>query len=113
MSLALVGLKLSQLTLLCSACIHWDVLHQLRVRMSLHCGHPPVCELVITLLADGQCRITASLNRKPCLHLQALISPLTGILGDKFNRIILVVVGTFLWGIMTAAIGLSTTLSQV
>lgn len=46
-------------------------------------------------------------------HLQALVSPFTGILGDKFNRIILVAVGTFLWGIMTAAIGLSTTLSQV
>lgn len=46
-------------------------------------------------------------------HPQALVSPFTGILGDKFNRIILVAVGTFLWGIMTAAIGLSTTLSQV
>ncbi|CAL5221985.1 g4269 [Coccomyxa viridis] len=43
---------------------------------------------------------------------QALFSPFTGILGDKYNRIIIVAVGTFLWGIMTAAIGLSTTLPQ-
>ena len=45
--------------------------------------------------------------------MQALVSPFCGILGDKYNRIIIVAVGTFLWGIMTAAIGLSTTLPQV
>ena len=44
---------------------------------------------------------------------KALVSPFSGILGDKFNRIHIVALGTFLWGVMTAAIGLSTTLSQV
>ncbi len=47
------------------------------------------------------------------MPVQALFSPFTGILGDKFNRIIIIAIGTFLWGIMTAAIGLSTTLPQV
>ena len=51
------------------------------------------------------------------LHLtgptQALSSPFTGILGDKCNRIGIIAAGTLLWGIMTAAIGLSTTLPQV
>ena len=44
---------------------------------------------------------------------QALVSPLSGLLGDNCNRIHIVAAGTFLWGAMTAAIGLSTTLAQV
>ena len=44
---------------------------------------------------------------------QALASPFTGVLGDKCNRIGIIAAGTLLWGIMTAAIGLSTTLPQV
>jgi hypothetical protein len=44
---------------------------------------------------------------------QALISPLSGLLGDSCNRIHIVAAGTLLWGAMTAAIGLSTTLQQV
>lgn len=44
---------------------------------------------------------------------QALISPLSGLLGDSCNRIHIVAAGTLMWGAMTAAIGLSTTLQQV
>ncbi|BDA49896.1 probable quinolone resistance protein NorA at N-terminal half [Coccomyxa sp. Obi] len=43
---------------------------------------------------------------------QALVSPLSGLLGDNCNRIQIVAAGTFLWGAMTAAIGVSTTLAQ-
>jgi hypothetical protein len=44
---------------------------------------------------------------------QALTSPLSGLLGDKCNRIHVVAAGTLLWGGMTAAIGMATTLPQV
>lgn len=43
---------------------------------------------------------------------QALVSLLSGLLGDNLNRIRIVAAGTFLWGAMTAAIALSTTLAQ-
>lgn len=41
------------------------------------------------------------------------MSPLSGLLGDRCNRIHVVAAGTLLWGGMTAAIGMATTLQQV
>lgn len=43
---------------------------------------------------------------------QALASPLSGFLGDSFDRVYIVVAGTVLWGAMTAAIGASRTLPE-
>lgn len=44
---------------------------------------------------------------------QALSSPISGVLGDKYDRTHIIAVGCFLWGIMTTAIGLSTSIYQV
>lgn len=44
---------------------------------------------------------------------QALTSPIGGLLGDRMDRTYLVAFGCILWGAMTAGIGLSQTLSQV
>ncbi len=44
---------------------------------------------------------------------QALASPLSGLIGDKADRTKVVAAGCFLWGVMTSAIGLSTSISQV
>ncbi len=44
---------------------------------------------------------------------QALSSPVGGLLGDRLDRTWIVAFGCLLWGVMTAAIGLSTTLEQV
>ena len=38
---------------------------------------------------------------------------MSGILGDKYDRTHIVAFGCFLWGIMTTAIGLSTSVRQV
>ncbi|KAK9813231.1 hypothetical protein WJX72_011069 [[Myrmecia] bisecta] len=43
---------------------------------------------------------------------QALSSPVSGLLGDKYDRTHIVAFGCFLWGIMTSVIGLSTSLRQ-
>ncbi|GAB4813864.1 hypothetical protein N2152v2_000910 [Parachlorella kessleri] len=43
---------------------------------------------------------------------QALSSPLSGVLGDRYDRTYIVSVGCLLWGVMTAAIGLSMSLGQ-
>ncbi|KAG7668874.1 hypothetical protein Ndes2526B_g00583 [Nannochloris sp. 'desiccata'] len=43
---------------------------------------------------------------------QALASPLSGILGTTLNRTFIVALGCILWGTMTSAIGLCTTLTQ-
>ena len=43
---------------------------------------------------------------------QALASPMSGFLGDSFDRVYIVVAGTVLWGAMTAAIGASRTLPE-
>ena len=52
-------------------------------------------------------------SRLPFLApLQALASPLSGVLGDRFDRGYVVAAGCALWGVMTAAIGLSQTLGQ-
>ncbi|KAK9902677.1 hypothetical protein WJX75_002341 [Coccomyxa subellipsoidea] len=43
---------------------------------------------------------------------QALSSPISGILGNNIDRTSIVSFGCFLWGVMTAAIGMCTSLSQ-
>lgn len=45
--------------------------------------------------------------------LQALSSPVSGILGDKYDRTHIVAFGCCLWGVMTAFIGLSSSIHQV
>ena len=44
---------------------------------------------------------------------QALTSPLGGLLGDRMDRTHLVAFGCILWGAMTAGIGLSQNITQV
>ena len=44
--------------------------------------------------------------------MQAVCSPFTGLLGDRLNRAWLIGVGALIWGVMTAGIGASKTLSQ-
>ncbi len=44
---------------------------------------------------------------------QALSSPIGGLLGDRMDRTHIVAFGCVLWGAMTAGIGLSHTLTQV
>ena len=44
---------------------------------------------------------------------QALSSPVGGLLGDRLDRTYIVAFGCLLWGVMTAAIGLSNSLQQV
>lgn len=44
---------------------------------------------------------------------QALSSPISGVLGDKYDRTSIISLGAFLWGTMTFAIGLSTSIHQV
>lgn len=45
--------------------------------------------------------------------MQAMSSPVSGVLGDKYDRTHIIALGCFLWGIMTTAIGLSTSIYQV
>ncbi len=47
------------------------------------------------------------------LPIQALSSPLSGLLADRLDRTHVVAFGCFLWGVMTAGIGMATTLHQV
>ena len=47
------------------------------------------------------------------LHMQALSSPISGVVGKKVDRTHIVSFGCFLWGIMTAAIGMADSLRQV
>lgn len=44
---------------------------------------------------------------------QTLASPLSGILGDRFDRVLVLSSGAFIWGIMTSAMALTVTLHQV
>ena len=44
--------------------------------------------------------------------MQAATSPISGVLGDKYDRTHIVAFGCFLWGVMTAVIGFSTSLHQ-
>ena len=46
------------------------------------------------------------------VNLQAATSPISGVLGDKYDRTHIVAFGCFLWGVMTAVIGFSTSLHQ-
>lgn len=43
---------------------------------------------------------------------QALSSPVSGILGDRYDRTLVVAVGCCLWGLMTSALGFVTSLNQ-
>ena len=43
---------------------------------------------------------------------QALSSPVAGLLGDRLNRCYIVSCGAILWGVMTVAIACSTNLAQ-
>lgn len=47
-----------------------------------------------------------------CTCLQALTSPISGLVGDRYDRSYVVAFGCLLWGVMTAAIGLSRSLGQ-
>jgi hypothetical protein len=49
----------------------------------------------------------------PWLHHQTLSSPLSGILGDRYDRILVLSTGAFIWAIMTSAMALTVTLRQV
>ena len=44
---------------------------------------------------------------------QALASPLSGIMGDLFNRVIIITIGSLCWGAATACFGFSHTFTQV
>ena len=44
---------------------------------------------------------------------QTLASPLSGILGDRFDRVLVLSSRAFIWGIMTSAMALTVTLHQV
>lgn len=57
----------------------------------------------------------ASLTSSPfdlLAALQALTSPISGLVGDRYDRTYVVAFGCLLWGVMTAAIGLSRSLGQ-
>lgn len=47
------------------------------------------------------------------VYMQALSSPISGVVGNKVDRTHIVSFGCFLWGIMTAAIGMADSLRQV
>ena len=63
--------------------------------------------------AGGLCMVLARLKLCGHTHVQALSSPVSGVLGDKVDRTHIVALGCFLWGVMTAAIGMSASLHQV
>lgn len=44
---------------------------------------------------------------------QALASPLSGIFGDKHDRMLIIAGGCVIWGVMTSAIAASVTVNQV
>lgn len=54
-----------------------------------------------------------SLDNNSVCMLQAISSPISGVLGDKVDRTHIVSFGCFLWGVMTAAIGMAVSLRQV
>lgn len=49
----------------------------------------------------------------PPLLLQTLSSPLSGILGDRYDRVLVMSTGAFIWGVMTSAMAVTVTLRQV
>ncbi|KAI7836114.1 hypothetical protein COHA_009993 [Chlorella ohadii] len=55
--------------------------------------------------------LNASLSQLGTLTL-ALTSPISGLVGDRYDRSYVVAFGCLLWGVMTAAIGLSRSLGQ-
>lgn len=44
---------------------------------------------------------------------QALLSPLAGLFGDRVNRVYVIGFASFLWGVMTIAMGLAQTYGQM
>ena len=70
-------------------------------------GAPPAC-----CPPQAGTGVSAHLLAPTPPPLQALASPLSGVLGDRFDRAYVVAAGCALWGVMTAAIGLSQTLGQ-
>lgn len=48
-----------------------------------------------------------------CAVFQTLASPLSGVLGDRYDRVLVLSSGAFIWGIMTSAMALTVTLHQV
>ena len=64
-------------------------------------------------------QLQPSLMRPPCgltlcaAPVQALSSPLSGLLADRLDRTHIVAFGCFLWGVMTAGVGMATSLHQV
>lgn len=44
---------------------------------------------------------------------QTLASPLSGILGDRYDRVAVLASGAFIWGLMTSAMAMTATLHQV
>ena len=67
----------------------------------------------MALAAGVLCIMLAWLNLGGHMRVQALSSPVSGVLGDKVDRTHIVALGCFLWGVMTAAIGMSHSLHQV
>lgn len=77
----------------------------------------PICLLLTTRLPGQAARSNRCVKRPPALHppsccMQALTSPLSGLVGDRYDRSYVVAFGCLLWGVMTAAIGLSRSLGQ-
>ena len=77
-------------------------------------GTLTLCRAMVQVLS--QALKVVLFSKYPCpmysLHMQAATSPISGVLGDKYDRTHIVAFGCFLWGIMTALIGFSTSLQQ-
>ena len=54
-----------------------------------------------------------ALHRPISLSSQALLSPLAGLFGDRANRVHVIAFASFLWGVMTIAMGLAQTYGQM
>ena len=65
------------------------------------------------MLTKKDIKACRSIGVNIVIFAQALSSPISGILGDKYDRTHIVAFGCFLWGIMTTAIGFSTSIHQV
>lgn len=47
------------------------------------------------------------------VHLQAIFIPFVGILGNEFNRVALIAIGSLWWGAMSVGFGFAANLAQV
>lgn len=86
------------------------------------CLHGELAPAIDSATASISCVLLPLLNtqqpellscQSTLMHLQTLASPLSGILGDRFDRILVLSSGAFIWGIMTSAMALTVTLRQV